>query len=431
MQRVAIIGGGIAGMTSALDLASESREVILLEASDQLGGLGTFFQSKGQWIDRFYHSITKTDEHLQGLIDELGLTDQLYWKPTGMGMIVGDRHYPFNGPLDLLRFDVLSLPDRLRLGVTSQLLRWLGEGKELDSITVEDWLRPLCGEAVWSRVWQPLFEVKFGPRASVLPALYIWSRMGRESNTAIRGYLRCGLKGMIDSLGQTITKRGGQIRKNCTVRRLEKSARGVRVTLADDESIDCDAVIATVSIPLLGKLAGDSDLAARIPRQDVPYMGVVVVPFFLSRPLEGFYWSPVLESAAGFNGVIETSALIDRAQYGDRHLAYGMRYCDRDTELFGTDDDLIRETWSSHLVQVYEAQGLRREHILETHVFKAPFVEPAYSVGYGTRVPPFQVEGTRLFLASTAQAYPNVTSWNWSIHVARQAVRRLESVLHG
>ena len=42
-KSVAILGGGISGLTCALRLAHAGHRVTIFEGSDQLGGLGTFF----------------------------------------------------------------------------------------------------------------------------------------------------------------------------------------------------------------------------------------------------------------------------------------------------------------------------------------------------------------------------------------------------
>ena len=103
-KNVVVIGGGIGGLSAAHRLARRGANVTLLEVSDQLGGQGTFFTRNDRWIERFYHCIMPTDQHLLGLIDAVGLTDQLEWRPTSMGFIHEGKRYPFNTPIYLLPF---------------------------------------------------------------------------------------------------------------------------------------------------------------------------------------------------------------------------------------------------------------------------------------------------------------------------------------
>lgn len=423
--RVVIVGGGIGGLAAAYALVSNGADVTLLEASEQLGGLGTFFRSGDRWIDRFYHCVMPNDADLLALIGRVGLSHELYWKPTRMGFIVEGHCHPFNGALDLLRFPMLSLPQRLRLGLGGVLLRSLGRGRDLDRLRMRDWLQPIFGDVIWTKIWAPMFRAKFGPHAADLPALYLWERLGRESNVSTRGYLRCGLKGLIDALAAAITHGGGTIRTKAPVRRLEEAAGGMRVALADGQQLDCDWVIATVPMPTLRELTRGSSLAGRFRDPQLAYQGVVNALFFLSHPLDGYYWTPVLDSGTGFDGVVQMTALVDPAQYGGRHLVYVMKYCDRDSPLFEEPVEQIAARWTEEFLRLYRDLPLQPSAIVETHVFRAPFVEPVYPLGYRAMQPQIDVDSAPLLLATTAQVYPEITAWNSSVRLATRVVRRL------
>ena len=211
VARIGIIGGGIAGLTTAYRLALQGHSVDLFESSGELGGLGTFFEYQGHEIDRFYHCIMPSDDHLLRLIQDVGLGEALYWRHTTMGMVHRERHYPFNTAWDLLRYHPLRLPQRLRLGLMTVLLRHLGNDAQLDYTPMGEWLSRLFGRHLWKTFWQPMFAAKFGDSAGALPALYLKKRMGRESNVGPRGYLQGGLHRFIQTIAQAIRQAGGQI----------------------------------------------------------------------------------------------------------------------------------------------------------------------------------------------------------------------------
>ncbi len=428
---VAIIGGGIAGLAAAHELTKDgAANVTLLEASDRLGGLGAFFRHGDQWVDRFYHCVMPTDSDLLGLIQEVGLADQVYWKPTRMSFIVKGSRYAFNTPADLLRFQPLSIAGRLRLGVVSLMLRRLLKGKDLDNLSTRSALSRLYGQEIWKTVWKPLFQAKFGPHAGNLPALYLWERLGRERNVSTRGYLKCGLKGLIDALEGSITRRGGRIRLGTPVAGIRESGDGRRLELSLDggEAIQADWVISTAPLPLLAQMTRGSTLENSYSDPQLPCQGVINALFFLSRPLDGFYWAPVVKSGTGFDGVVEMSALVDPSQYGGQYLAYVMKYCDRNSRLFSQADQQILEDWTGQFLNLYRDLPLGREHILGARLFRAPFVEPIYPLGYLAQKPSLQAGGSRLILATTAQVYPSITAWNSSTRLARQAVQRLRAL---
>ena len=68
--RVAIVGGGILGMTAAYRLAQAGVAVSLYERSRDLGGLVGSFDLDGYDVDRFYHVVLPTDHRVKGLADD-------------------------------------------------------------------------------------------------------------------------------------------------------------------------------------------------------------------------------------------------------------------------------------------------------------------------------------------------------------------------
>ena len=118
---IAVVGGGIGGLATAYWLAKAGARVTVFEASDQLGGLGTFFQYRNVSLERFYHCMLPSDRHLLGLLRELGLEDQIYWKETSFGFMRGGQLYGLNTPREVCRLRAVSLVYRIRVGLTGLL----------------------------------------------------------------------------------------------------------------------------------------------------------------------------------------------------------------------------------------------------------------------------------------------------------------------
>ncbi|MBI4300726.1 MAG: FAD-dependent oxidoreductase, partial [Chloroflexi bacterium] len=76
-MHVGVIGGGLAGLSAAYDLAKSGHRVTVLEASPQLGGLVGTFKVGGERLEQFYHHIFMSDTEVVRLIEELGLGNRL------------------------------------------------------------------------------------------------------------------------------------------------------------------------------------------------------------------------------------------------------------------------------------------------------------------------------------------------------------------
>ena len=180
LGKVAVIGGGISGLAAAHFLTGAGAEVTVYESSDRFGGLATFFEYQGDYLDRFYHVMLPTDDHLLGLLGELGLRDAVYWRRTSLGFFHRRRLFRLDRPIDLLRFTPTRLVDRVRLGLGSLWASHVARPGPLDDITIEEWLIRLSGRRAFQDLWQPLLESKFGDAYKSMPALWYWSRFSRE-----------------------------------------------------------------------------------------------------------------------------------------------------------------------------------------------------------------------------------------------------------
>jgi len=422
--RVALIGGGIGGLASAHFLLDAGVVPVVLESSDQLGGLGTHFEHEGVTLDRFYHVILDSDAELCGLIDELGHADRLVWRETGMGFLVDGRLYGFNTPADLLRFGALSPIDRVRTGLGALYITKLKRNAlDLDDVRACDWLPKLFGPRVFARIWEPLLRAKFGDLRTGVPAYWVWNTLNREKHGGqeVKGYLRGGYRFLADELARSIVARGGEVRLRQPVSAVDvDGTQAIVETASGPERFD--AAISTLPLPVLKRVARGA-LTGAVPLPELQYQGVVNVVVLSRRRLERFYWTAVVDPSFPFQGVVETTHVIPTEWTGGHHLYYLMNYCGADTDTYARPDDLLKRQAVEGLARLYP--GFRSEDVAAVYVFRAPHVEPAWTLGYLKRRPGPRIAGTPLYVCTTAQAYPRVTAWNTSVALARETVAAL------
>lgn len=426
--RVAVVGGGISGLATAYRLASSGVPVSLFEASDRLGGLGGQFEHEGRRYDKFYHVILPTDEHLLELAGELGLGESVYWRETSLGFLYQRRMYPLGSPADLLRFDPVPFTDRIRLGLTALWAAHVARPEPLDEITVEDWLRRLSGRRAFDRLWRPLLEAKFGDAYRNIPALWYWASFNREKGTKkeIKGYIEGGYGALALSLVERARAAGAEIHTGCRVERvsLAEGNGGVGARIGGEDR-HFDRVVFCTPLSLVPGLADPATMGPYLGNLplDLDHQGVINVLAMLRRPVSPYYWLPAVDCEVPFRGIVETTRVIREADAGGHHLVYLLNYVHRDTTEFARTDDDLAQSYVGGLLDLFP--DLTRQDVHSTHVFRAPYVEPIWTPGYAKRVPPAELVQGRVYLATTAQVYPNVTSWNTSIGLATDVANRI------
>lgn len=426
--RIAVIGGGISGLVAAYRLMKQGRAVTLLEGSAQLGGLGTFFEHDGHTFEKFYHCMLPSDGPLLALLDELGLSHDIYWKPTTFAYAEGEKIFPLNRAVDLLKFGPLSFWDRLRVGFTGLYGRMV-KSTGLDEITTAEWLEKLSGARAFKKFWQPMLEAKFGDAWSGVPALWFWTRFNREkgdSKGECKGYVKGGYKRIIQALEAALRDGGAVIRMNEPVQKIELAEDGTPVVETSRFTERFSQVVVTSPWPTFAQAVGDRlKTEAGNISWDIDFQGVINAVFLLKRPLTSHYWLATPEEGYPFDGIVETSTLTnaeDRGQAG-RTVVYLTKYLHRRDARYAARDEDIRENWFASLKRLFPALG--EEHVEASYIFRAPFVEPIYTKGFLNRRAPEVLIPGRIFLSTTVQVYPTVTSWNGSVGQVEKTIQAL------
>lgn len=432
-QKVIIIGAGVTGLSAAYKLLKSGHDVIVIEKGSEVGGLAGSFILDHKPVDKYYHFICKEDNDLLDLSDELGLSENLHWKEGSTACYVQGDVYPFNTPVDLLRFAPIPFTQRLRLGIHALVSQKRKRWQSLDRVPAKQWLIGHIGYEAYMAIWDPLLRIKFGEAHEDISAAWIWHRIHRVATSRnslmganTYGYFEQGCFTFMDRLAQKVEEfKGATIIKGQSVSSIKQNdgkVTGVEL-VSDKELILGDSVISTMAIndflsiaPPMGEF---SDNLSKIK-----YLNVACLFLHLKAPYTEHFWFNVNDPAISFNGIVEVTNLNPRPDMDNCHLAYIPFYvAEGDPHWSASDQEIFHEC----LIAMMKIKpGFSEDHILDYRVYRDKNAQAICSVGFLGLTPPFITPIKGLYITDSSQYYPEDRNLSASVKLADQVVKSME-----
>ncbi len=431
-MRIGIIGGGIMGINLGYFLTRRGVEVEIFEASPTLGGLaGPLHLEDGTDVDRFYHAILSSDAHLRKLCEELDIADQLRFKETKMGFYHQGHIYSMNSAVEFFRFPPLGWIDRFRLGLTILYAQFIKDWQKLEGVSIEDWLIRLSGQRTFDNIWKPMLKAKFDGGFNDVPATWIWSRLVRMKSTRSGanqkeecGHLIGGYITLLNAMAQKIEQAGGKIHLNCPVQEIEIEQDQITGIRLKQETRNFDAVIVTSQTPVFDRLIPNAGQEYHDLLNATEYLGIVCPLLVLDKPLTNYWTLNITDDDIPFTGVIETTSYIDPQYAGGYHLVYLPKYTAPGSEWLQKSDDEIKAVWMKNIKKMFP--DFNEDSVKHFIVNRTRYVEPLHGLNSTHLIPEIKTPVKNLYLATTAQIYPDLTNGE---SVSKHARKAAELVL--
>jgi protoporphyrinogen oxidase len=428
-RRIAVIGGGLAGLVAADRLLSAGHSVVVFEKYPAAGGLVGTFSVGGESLERFYHHLFTSDVDYVSLADELGLAGEIEWLPSKMGFFSGGHLYPFGTPASLLGFSPLGVKGRLELVLSTLRLRRIRDWRALEGETAIGWLKENGYGRVLDVVWGPLLTQKYGRRAEEVGLVWLWGKIALRTRSRDKtglgerlGYMRGSFGRVIEALLTRIASRGGEVRPARPVKIASRLDGGWLVDFRGGSEA-FDLVLSTVAIPELLRIAPDLPAEARERWSAISYAHALCPVLVVDRPLTRFYWTNVGDVAMPFGGFIEHTNYIPASRYGGNHVVYLSDYVLPDDPKWTMPD---RDLWDLYLPAVLRlAPEFGRARVLERHIFRAEHAQPIVGTHYSRILPPVRTGVPGFYSAAMAQVYPEDRGQNYAVKIAREAATAL------
>ncbi len=274
-----VIGGGLAGLASAVALAEAGLEVRLLERRPHLGGRATSYTlPDGSEVDNCQHVTLGCCTNLAdfyrraGAEEKIRFYDRLYFvdREGRRSTIEASKLPP---PLHMapsfLRFGALALDDKIGIAKAMFAIAWAGgRPRGLESLSMLDWLHrmkqtPGAIERFWRVVLVSALDEELGRIDAHYGIDVFW-----KSFLANRGGYRVGipsvpLADLYEGCRESVVRRGGAVHLRSGVREIRVIAgRLASAVLDDGKEISVDSCIAavphTVLLDLFPKEMGEA-----------------------------------------------------------------------------------------------------------------------------------------------------------------------------
>lgn len=433
-MHIAIIGGGVAGLGVAYFLARSGYAVEVFEQAAELGGLAGTFDFDGFRVEKYYHFICRDDQPLLAMLADLGLAEEVDWKPGRMRFAFGPRLYPFETPWDLLRFEPLSFIDRLRFGAVVAWYRRRNNWRAYERHTAREWLLARFGRAAFETIWAPLLELKFGRFASEVSAAWIWHRIHRLARSRDGllgqeklGFLRGGTDVLLSRLIAQLRERGVVLHTRARVERIlveHGQVCGIRV---EGEDRHYAAVVSTVPLPVLARILAEAPAEFLQYAQSIDYLAVLCVLLRLRRPLSDGFWINVHADGVPFTGLIEYTNLNPRTDAASPYLLYVPYYLAADDERFQWEDARIVDDTMRGLQLLFPS--FAPSLIAGVRVFRDRYAQAVCRRNFSRSVPDLRGPYPRLYLTDSTQLYPADRTISGMFGLAQDLARLVESDL--
>jgi len=424
-QRIAVVGAGIGGLSAAFDLAKAGNKVVIFEASDHVGGLAAGFKEPHwDWtVERFYHHWFHSDEHMLGLIDELGWSDQVIFPLPTTVMYYRGKYYPFDSIIAALMYPGLGWGiNKIRFGLIGLYLRLTNNWQALEKTTVDAWMRKWAGNKVYESMWEPMMIGKFGEGyAKVVNMAWFWARL--HARTTRLGTFEGGFQVFADKFAERLEQMGVEIRLETHVTEIKASDNsGISITTAEGQTEQFSQGLVTTSPGLLARLAPGLPKTYLDGLLSLNSMGAVVMVVSLKHQLsrEGYYWYNI-PKAAGFPflSLVEHTNFVKPEYFGGDHILYIGDYLPQDHAYFDLSKSELEENFLPHLKKFNP--DFSPDWVKKTWLFRTKYAQPVPLLNHSQNIPTIRTPIQGLYFASMSQVYPWDRGTNFAVEIGRRA----------
>ncbi len=439
---VVVIGGGPAGLTAGYLLAKQGKPVIVLESTDQVGGIARTEVRDGYRFDlgghRFFTKVKEVDDLWHEIMKEEFLKrprqSRIFWRKKFLD-------YPLQG------MDVIKKLGPLELFLCGISYLWAAVKPKGREETFEDWVTNRFGRRLFNhffksyteKVWGvPTDEIRAEWAAQRIKGLSFFSaaksaffgNRGNKIKSLISefNYPRFGPGQMWEQMTDDIKAHGGEVRMNAPVTRLHVEGGRVMQVLAGGETLTPSHVIS--SLPLrttVGIAEPEAPAEVRDAARGLRYREFLTVLLVIEgEDLFPDNWIYIHEPSVQVGRIQNFKSWSPWMVPNDTDASIGMEYfCFEGDSLWTMDDEDLVKFATREIQELGLAKAEKVKFGFVARVHKA---YPIYDAEYAERVA--AIRGWLESIPNLIQVGRNgLHRYNNSDHSMLTAMRAVDNVL--
>ncbi|MBU5688204.1 MAG: FAD-dependent oxidoreductase [Candidatus Aenigmarchaeota archaeon] len=423
---VAILGGGITGLTAAQECAKKGLKTIIIEKNSDLGGLLYSIKSGKSYIEAYYHHFFTNDIFLIDKLKELKLDKKIDWVYASTAFLFDSGIYELSAPQHILFFKPLTIEEKIQFIFLMLKVKLTKNIEELDNIKAKDWIIKNSSKSLYKKMFEPLLKSKFGKKAEEISAAWFVERINLRGERNLKGeklgYIKGGFKILIDALEKDVKKLNVQIILNASIEKIEK--KDIFEIFVNGNIIKTKSIISTIPLHVLKKYClFDQYFIKKIDK--IEYQGSLCILVSLKKKLTKYYWTNIVKKSE-IGAIIEHTNFQPKELY-DGHLVYIAQYPDNDSPIWQKSEEEIWRIYFSELKRLFP--HINDKDVKWYKVFKGFNAGVLYKKGFKKNLLAYDTPLKGLFIGGLFNMYPE-RSTNLGIKIGKELAEKTYQYLN-